>query len=107
MMVAIIDLGTNTSNLIIAEKRNDSFEILYTGKQLVRMGDSRINDNQISDESVERVLAVLKDQKKQIESRKVDKVRIIATSAVRSAGNKDQFLKVVSEATGYPVEVVT
>lgn len=107
MKVAIIDLGTNTCNLLIAKNSEDSIDVLYSGKQLVRMGDAKITDNLISDESTERVLAVLNDQRKIIESLGVEKVRILATSAVRMAKNKSQFLSTITRTTGYPVEVVT
>ena len=107
MKIAIIDLGTNTSNLLIAEKSADSLEIIHQSKQLVRLGDDKIRDNIISHEAAERVLSVLKDQQKIIESEKVDKIRVIATSAVRAAKNKDEFLQIVKSGTGYPVEVIS
>lgn len=107
MKIAIIDLGTNTSNLLIAEHSEDSYNIIFRGKQLVRMGDTQIKNNLISNEAIDRVLSVLKDQKKIIESNGVDKVKIIATSGVRSAKNQEDFIRAVKQSTGYPVEVIS
>lgn len=107
MKIAIIDLGTNTSNLLIAEHTEDSYNILFRGKQLVRMGDIQIKDNVISKEAIDRVLKVLNDQKKIIESNGVNKVKVLATSGVRAAKNKEEFVQAVSRSTGYPVEVIS
>src|SRR5690554_19001 len=107
MRIAIIDLGTNTSNLLIAEKTDAEIKILHQSKQLVRMGDNKIRENLISHDATERVLSVLKDQQKIIEQEQVEKVTIIATSAVRAAKNKDVFIEAVIESTEYPVEVIS
>lgn len=107
MRIAIIDLGTNTSNLLIVEKTDDELEIIHQSKQLVRMGDNKIIDHLISSEAIDRVLAVLSEQKRMIELEGVEKVQILATSAVRAAKNKDVLLESVTEATGFPVEVVS
>src|SRR5690554_1523320 len=102
MKIAIIDLGTNTCNLLIAEKRQEQFDILYQGKELVRLGDIQIKDNIISDAAIERVLQVLQSQKNIIDAKGVDKIKVIATSAVRAAKNKKEFLKIIVEKTGLP-----
>ncbi len=107
MKTAIIDLGTNTCNLLIADYSADEFNILHQSKQLIRMGDIKIKDNLISNEAVERVLAVLEVQQKQIKFIETGNVKIIATSSVRAAKNKETLVEAIKKATGYPVEIVS
>ncbi len=107
MKTAIIDLGTNTCNLLIANYTATDFKLLHQSKQLVKLGDIKIRDNLISDEAIARVLAALEEQQKIIDSMGVDEVRIITTSAVREANNKEAFLQAVSKKMNCPVEAVT
>jgi len=47
MRVAVIDLGTNTCNLLIAQIKKHEYEILHQSKQLVKLGDKNLSINQI------------------------------------------------------------
>ncbi len=107
MRIAIIDLGTNTCNLLIADFTATDYKLLHQSKQLVKLGDLKIRDNQISDEAIQRVSKVLDDQKKIIESSGVDEVQVITTSGVREAVNKEAFVKTIRQKMNCPVEVVT
>ncbi len=107
MKVAIIDLGTNTCNLLVAETNNSGYSILHQSKQLVKLGDNKIRDNEISKEATNRVLQSFQIQKEIMGQFDVDKVRVIATSAVRTAENKIQFLEKLSEDTGWIIKLVS
>lgn len=107
MRIAVIDLGTNTCNLLVAEINAAGFTILHQSKQLVKLGDGKIKDNAISDEATERAIQSFHFHKKIIAPFNVDSVRIIATSAVRTAENKIEFLEQLSENSGWLVKVVS
>jgi exopolyphosphatase / guanosine-5'-triphosphate,3'-diphosphate pyrophosphatase len=107
MKVAILDLGTNTCNLLIAEYSATAYNIIQQSKQLVRLGDFKIKDNLVSNKGIERVLKVLGDQLKIIAGEGIESIRIIATSAIRDAKNKTELLNAISDKTGYPLEVVS
>lgn len=107
MRVAVIDLGTNTCNLLIAEVIKPGYKILHQSKQLVRLGDKNIKTNQIGTEAIQRVFKALLAQKKIVKEYQVGKVCVVATSAVREAANKIDFLEKISEYTGWIVEVVS
>lgn len=107
MKVAVIDLGTNTCNLLIAKIRSKGYEILHQSKQLVKLGDNKISTNEISDEATIRVLAAFKAHQKIIRENGVNNIRVIATSGVRSAVNKISFLEEISSKTGWKVEVIS
>ncbi len=107
MRIAIIDLGTNTCNLLVAETNSTKYRILHQSKQLVRLGDGKIKSNEISPEATVRTVNSFLKHQGIIEGFNVDKIRIIATSAVRSAVNKIKFLERIGEETGYVVKVVS
>ena len=107
MKIAIIDLGTNTCNLLIAEFDSSDFKILHQSKQLVKLGDDKIKANEISTEATERVLQSFQIHKGIIQDFGVDKVRVVATSAVRLAENRIEFLEKISNQTGWVVKVVS
>lgn len=107
MRVAVIDLGTNTCNLLVAEVIKPGFKILHQSKQLVRLGDRKIKSNQISPEATRRVALALSEQKKIIEKFHVKKTCVIATSAVREACNKIEFLDKTSNESGWIIKVVS
>ena len=107
MKLAVIDLGTNTCNLLIADINYDRYSILHQSKQLVKLGDNKIKDNEISLEATDRVVKSFQIQKEIIEKFEVEKVRVIATSAVRTANNKIQFLETLGEKSGWLVKIVS
>jgi exopolyphosphatase / guanosine-5'-triphosphate,3'-diphosphate pyrophosphatase len=107
MKVAVIDLGTNTCNLLVAEISGKEYTILHQSKELIRLGDGQIKNHKISDEAMERTIKVLTEQRKIIERYGADIKKVLATSGVRMAKNKDHFLKITGEAAGCPVEVIS
>jgi exopolyphosphatase / guanosine-5'-triphosphate,3'-diphosphate pyrophosphatase len=107
MKVAVIDLGTNTCNLLVAEISGKEFKILHQSKELIRLGDGQIRNHKISEEALERTIKVLTEQRRITERYGVEKIKVLATSGVRMAKNKDHFLDKTSEAAGYPVEIIS
>ena len=107
MRAAIIDLGTNTCNLLIAEKNKTGFEILHQSKQLVRLGDGKIKEGEISAEATKRTVDAFLQHKQIIGKYQPEIVRVVATSAVRTAANKIEFLETLAEKTGWLVKVIT
>jgi exopolyphosphatase / guanosine-5'-triphosphate,3'-diphosphate pyrophosphatase len=107
MKVAVIDLGTNTCNLLIAEVIKPGYRILHQSKELVRLGDNKIRNNLLSQEAITRAVNALIEQKKIIDTFEVQKVCVFATSAIRDAGNKIDFLEKISNNSGWVVKVIS
>jgi exopolyphosphatase/guanosine-5'-triphosphate,3'-diphosphate pyrophosphatase len=107
MRVAVIDLGTNTCNLLIAEMNALGYKILHQSKQLVKLGDDKIRDNEISRAATSRVLESFQVHQKIINDYHAEKVRVVATSAVRTAENKIEFLEQISENPGWLVRLIS
>lgn len=107
MKVAVIDLGTNTCNLLLAKVKNHNFTILHQSKQLVKLGDKDIRNNRVSSKAIERVESCISQQQKIIRQFEAEKIRIVATSAIRDAENKIEILERICNKTGWIVKVLS
>jgi exopolyphosphatase / guanosine-5'-triphosphate,3'-diphosphate pyrophosphatase len=105
MKTAIIDLGTNTFHLLIVNGK----EILFKESIPAKIGKGGISQGVISEEGIERALVVLRYFKENIDNQGVslEKVFATGTSAVRNAGNKDEFVKRVLDETGIKIQVIS
>ncbi|WP_316849561.1 Ppx/GppA phosphatase family protein [Pedobacter agri] len=107
MRIAVIDLGTNTFHLLIAEIKQNNFDVIYKTNVPVKLGEGKINENVIIPVAFERGLACLKNFADTITAYQVDQVRATATSAVRSAQNGQDFVEAVREKTGIAIEIIS
>lgn len=107
MKVAVIDLGTNTFHLIIAELTANGPRICYKTNLPVRLGEGKINDNFIIREAFERGLLALEKFSMLIKEHEVELVRATATSAIRSAENGSSFVKAAKSYAGIDIEVIS
>lgn len=107
MRIAIIDLGTNTFNLLIAEKTgNTDYSILLETKYPAKLGKGGINNGTITPEAMERGMLALKTHLKTMEPYQVDKVTCIATAAIRSASNGRAFTERVKKELNLDITIV-
>ncbi|WP_163708826.1 Ppx/GppA phosphatase family protein [Mangrovibacterium lignilyticum] len=107
MKLAVIDLGTNTCNLLIAELVKNDYRLLYQGKVGVKLGKGGINKKQLTPEAFERAISSLKTHQQTIARIGADKVITIATSAVRDADNKYEFAKALRDATDLELTIIS
>lgn len=107
MRIAVIDLGTNTCNLLIAELNGSDFKILFQGKEHVKLLHNKKNDNWIREDAFSRVSAALNNHLRKIHDFGAKEIRLIATSAIREAANRDEFLEFIRSKTDLEANVVT
>jgi exopolyphosphatase / guanosine-5'-triphosphate,3'-diphosphate pyrophosphatase len=105
-MIAILDFGTNTFNLLIAKRKERSFEIVYTGKQPVKLGRGGIQINRITPDAFERGYVAISNHMETIKKYEVREVRAFATSAIRNASNGQQFVNEVEKRFDFRVRVI-
>lgn len=87
MRKAVIDLGTNTFNLMIGEVIGNQFTMIYTEKESVLLGMNGINDGIISDEAMDRAKACLIKFKQRCIQKNITVIEGLGTSALRSSKN--------------------
>ena len=105
--IAAVDMGTNSFHLIIVQVKSDgSFKIIDREREMIRLGShSGKQFTLISEGEMEKAIDVLKDFNKIAQFYKAE-VRAIATSAIREAKNKSEFIDRVYEEIGITVEAV-
>lgn len=105
--LAAIDIGTNSIRCIVAEVTADgTYRILDDEKATVRLGESLDDVKGIASAAHERALAALSRMKMIVDGYGVEHVVAVATSAVRRAANRDDFVRSVEERTGIRVTVI-
>ena len=108
MKVALLDLGTNTFHLLIADIAiGGGHRKVYKKRVPVKLLKGSGHDNRIQAEAIERGLEALKGFAVTIEEHKVAKVNAFATSAVRSAANGAEFIQAVKAHTGIEVTLIS
>jgi len=107
MKIAIIDLGTNTFNLLIAEVYdNGSFKKIHSDRIPVKLGEGSINQGYISEIPFKRGIEAIKTYHQKIIDFKVDHIKALATSAIRSASNGFLFTSQIKKLTNIEIEVI-
>lgn len=111
--LAAIDIGTNTFRLLIAEvqldsKRNNyNIKEIYSERIITRLGEGIFDRGLIKKEAINRGIATLKKFSDIISHHHVHKTSAVATSVLREAKNKDEFLKKVKETTGLEIKIIS
>jgi len=106
MRKAVVDIGTNTFNLLIADCLNDSVHVIHSEKRGVSIGMGGINEGRITEEAMTRALKALKEFESAIQNHEVESVKLIATSAVRDADNSALFKERVKSEIGRDLVVI-
>ncbi|MGA6828582.1 exopolyphosphatase [Nitrospira sp. NS4] len=108
LRLAGIDIGTLTCRLLIADlPPGASLKELRSDRRILRLGEGVDQNKRLSPDPMDRVIQCLREWKEVIDSYAVDACTAVATSAVRDAGNRDEFLRQVKQETGFDVEVIT
>jgi exopolyphosphatase/guanosine-5'-triphosphate,3'-diphosphate pyrophosphatase len=101
--VAAIDCGTNSIRLLVA----DAERTLHREMRIVRLGQDVDRTGSLAPEAIERCRAALADYAAVIGEHDVSRVRMVATSALRDAGNRADFVAMVRATLGVEPEVVS
>lgn len=105
--IAVIDLGTNTFHLLIAETNGQTITPLHSEKTPVRIGKGGINQGFITEEASERAMHAMKDFQKKIEGFGTQKIYATATSAFRNATNGIALVEKIKEHTGIEISIIS
>lgn len=103
----VMDLGTNTFHLLIAEGTIDDFRAIVHEHITVKLGEGGINKGIIMPGAFQRGVDTMKRFKDKIDSNNIQHTRCIATSALRNASNSNEFIDRVKKETGISIEIIT
>jgi len=106
LISAIIDLGTNTFNLLIVEHFGNKFKTVHKDRIPVKLGKGGITEKKITSEAFERGINALAKYKTTISDFKAVKTYAFATSAIRSATNGNDFIQKVYDQLNIKIEII-
>lgn len=105
--VAAIDCGTNSMRLLIAEQDGDRLREVVRAMRIVRLGEDVDRTGRLAAAALRRAGTALAEYRDMIDAADVAAVRMVATSAVRDAGNRVDFDAMVTRILGRPAHVIT
>jgi exopolyphosphatase/guanosine-5'-triphosphate,3'-diphosphate pyrophosphatase len=98
--VAVVDIGTNSTRLLIAEPDGGGLRELERRSEVTRLGEGVDRSGELGGEPQERVFAVLAEYAAQIADHDVERTTAVMTSAVRDAANGARFAERVRRDHG-------
>jgi exopolyphosphatase / guanosine-5'-triphosphate,3'-diphosphate pyrophosphatase len=104
---AAVDIGSNSVRLSIAELRNGRLVSLHQDREVTRLGEGVFRDGTLDPKAMAQSLKVLRRFHRAVQSYAVDRIRVVATSAMRDSNNGHIFAEWVRSATGWKVEVIS
>lgn len=108
MRLAGVDIGTLTCRLLIAGLPPGGRLIeVRSDRRILRLGEGVDQTMQLNGAAMDRVLQCLKEWRELIDAAQIDAVAVVATSAVRDATNRDEFLDRVKREAGFEVELIS
>lgn len=106
--LAGVDIGTLTCRLLIADLApGGPLKEARSDRRMLRLGEDVDRTKRLSEAAMDRVIQCLKAWRELIERHGVDAFTAVATSAVRDADNRRDFLDRVKREAGFDVEVLT
>ncbi|MFH2142023.1 MAG: phosphatase [Bacteroidota bacterium] len=107
MKFGIIDLGTNTFNLLIVEQTDKGFKKLTKKKGPVKLGQDGINNGIITSNAQRRGIQILSAHLETIRKFEVDKFYAFATSAIRTAINGIEYTQKIKNELNLDIQIIS
>ncbi len=105
--IAIIDMGTNTFHLLIAEATENGYTIIHRERTAVKIGKGGINQGYITEEAMTRALLAMQSFKNTIEEQGIKNVKAFGTSALRNAVNGVEVLHRIKNVCGIDTTIIS
>jgi exopolyphosphatase/guanosine-5'-triphosphate,3'-diphosphate pyrophosphatase len=106
--LAAVDLGTNSVHMVIADVSPDGrIQVVDRVKEMVRLGKRAFTTGRLSPETMALASRTLKTFGRLAKARKVERLRCVATSAVREARNGAAFVERLKRETGLPIRIIS
>ena len=105
--LASIDLGSNSTRLLIAEVNDQGLNVLTRMHIVTKMSEKIEQTGVISTEAFKRVNSALRNFKKLLIANDVDDVFVVGTAALRDAKNSDEIIENIRRKYDFEVEVLS
>ena len=105
--VAAVDLGTNTTRLLVADVEEGRLDEVARRERITRLGEDVHSRGRLLPLPIARVRNALTDYRRELESLGAERVLAVATSAVRDAENGEAFLGEIEWSYGFTTRLVS
>jgi len=105
--LAAIDVGTNSIHMIIVEAARRGYRVIDKEKEMVQLGSGSLGGEPLTEAAIQRGVAALESMAEIARRSDVAEIVAVATSAVREAPNRRQFLRAVEKSSGIKVRVIS
>jgi exopolyphosphatase/guanosine-5'-triphosphate,3'-diphosphate pyrophosphatase len=106
MVCACIDIGSNTTRVLVAEARRGRLTEVLQRRAFTRIGRGLPAGGAISRDKIEEVVRVVDEQRRLAESAGASALRAVATAAVRGASNRDEVVDAIGRSCGVELTVL-
>jgi exopolyphosphatase/guanosine-5'-triphosphate,3'-diphosphate pyrophosphatase len=107
MRVAVVDLGTNSTRLLVADVADGRVDELDRRTDITRLGQGVDATGRLSDEAVARVFDVVAGYRESIDRLGVGRTVAVATSAVRDSANGEEFRATLRDRYGIDARTIS
>ncbi len=106
MICGCIDIGSNTTRLLVAEAERGSLRELMTERAFTRIGKAARKDGVIPPAKIEETVEVVLRQARAARELGATEIVAVATAAIRTASNARELCDAVEEAIGQPLQIL-
>ena len=106
MRVAVVDLGTNTTRVLVADVEDGRVNELARHTNVTRLGEGVDATQRLAESAIDRVTHVLDDYKRVIDELQPERTVVLATSATRDASNGDKFRQLLHDRYGFDAQII-
>ena len=107
LRVGVIDIGTNSTRYLLADVDSQSLLRVETALRPTRLGEGLATSGRLSEQAMARTAAAIAEFWRRAQAMGAEEIIAAATSAVREALNREDFLVLIRQATGLTVRVLT
>ncbi len=107
MLCAAIDIGSNTTRVLVAEPQEGQLRKVMEQRAYTQIGADTKRDGSMSKEKMEEVGEVVATQIKLAQELGAEAIRTVATAAIRDASNRKKAVKKIEEIAGVEIDVLS
>jgi exopolyphosphatase / guanosine-5'-triphosphate,3'-diphosphate pyrophosphatase len=107
MLCAAIDIGSNTTRVLVAEPQEGQLRKVMEQRAYTQIGADMKRDGSISGEKMAEVGGVVATQVRLAQELGAEAIRTVATAAIREAKNRDKAIKAVERVAGVEIDVLS
>ena len=107
MLCAAIDIGSNTTRVLVAEPQEGQLRKVLEQRAYTRIDKASKRKGKIVPEKIAELADVVDTQVRLAQEMEAEAIRVVATAAIREAKNTDEVVAEISRVSGLPVDVLS